>query len=94
LKFRVDTQADVTTVPISLAERERIPYARDREGTARGIAGRVKKYWDRLRVVIAGRVGPMRRWLRRRLHEVWNLFGMVHPAREPLLVDPKEREPA
>lgn len=55
LRFRVDTQADVTAMPISMAEREHIPYTRAREGTARGVTGRVKKYRGRLRVVIAGR---------------------------------------
>src|SRR5262245_35759438 len=55
LKFRVDTQADVTTIPISLAEKERLPYTRTREGAARGIVGKVKKFRNRLRVVIAGR---------------------------------------
>jgi hypothetical protein len=52
--FRVDTQADVATMPISLADREGIPYTKGRPGTGRRIAGRVKKYRDRLRVFIAG----------------------------------------
>ncbi len=55
MQFRVDTQADVTAIPTRLAEREAIPFAKVREGTARGIAGRVKKYRDRIRLVIAGR---------------------------------------
>lgn len=55
LKFRVDTQADVTTIPISLAEKEAIPFKKERPGTGRGIAGKITKYRDRIRVVIAGR---------------------------------------
>jgi hypothetical protein len=134
LKFRVDTQADVTGLPISLAEKEHIPYTRTREGMARGITGRIKKYRNRLQVVIAGRehdwpcdftepaidpqtnqplkdlspvlgragflddyavtvdsayliitrLGPLRRWVRGRLHELWKLFGMVHAEKRPL----------
>jgi hypothetical protein len=55
VKFRVDTQADVTTVPANLAEREFIPLKKERPGIGRGIAGKIKKYRDRIRVVIAGR---------------------------------------
>jgi hypothetical protein len=134
LKFRVDTQADVATVSVRVAEQEAIPFAKARPGTARGIAGKVRKYRDRLHVRIAGRehdwpcdftepaidaetrqllpdlarvlgragflgecavaidsdyliitrIGPLRRWLRRRLHNLWKLFGMVHPLDRPL----------
>jgi hypothetical protein len=55
LKFRVDSQADVTAVPISAAEREALPFTKSAAGTVRGIAGRVRKYRDRIRVVIAGK---------------------------------------
>ncbi len=132
--FRVDTQADVTTVPISLAEREAIPFTKTAAGSARGIAGKVGKYRDRIHLVIAGRehdwpcdftekaidhetlrplidlfpvlgragflgeyaiaidgdyliitrIGPLRRWLRRLLHALWRLIGMVHPVDRPL----------
>jgi hypothetical protein len=101
---------------------------------ARGIAGKVRKYRDRLQLLIAGRahdwpcdftepaidaetrqllpdlapvlgragflgeyafaidsdyliitrIGPLRRWLRRRLHQLWKLFGMVHSLERPL----------
>jgi hypothetical protein len=128
--FRVDSQADVTTVPIRLAEREALPFTKAAPGAARGVAGRVKKYRDRIRVRIAGRehdwpcdftepaldpetnqplpdlfpvlgragflgeyavaidsdyliitrLGPVRRWLRRWLHELWELTGSVHPS--------------
>jgi hypothetical protein len=134
VEFRVDTQADVTTIPISLAERERLSFARTRPGTARGISGKVVKYRDRVRVVIAGRehdwpcdftepaidpeskrpledlppilgragfldeyavaldsgyliitrIGPIRRWLRDRLHQLWAWSGMVHPEKRAL----------
>lgn len=55
LRFRVDTQADVMVIPVSEAEKERIPFTRTREGIAVGITGKVKKYRNRVRVVIAGR---------------------------------------
>jgi hypothetical protein len=134
LEFRVDTQADVAVVPIKLAERQALPFSRGRPGTGRGIAGKIKKYRNRLRVVIGGRehdwpcdftepaidpetaqalpdltpvlgragflddyavtvdssyliitrIGPLRRFLRRRLHELWKLFGLIHPGRRPL----------
>jgi len=129
IKFRVDTQADATAIPISLADREAIAFARTRPGTARGITGRIQKFRDRIHVVIAGkehnwpcdftesavdpeskrplpdlppvlgraglldkyavtadsgyliitRIGKIRRWLRRRLHELWTLCGMIQP---------------
>lgn len=134
LDFRVDTQADAAAIPVRLAEREAIPFSRTQDGTVRGVAGRVKKYRDRIRLVIAGRehdwpcdflepaidpqtnqplpdllpvlgragflqeyaitvdsdyltvtrIGPIRRWLRQRVQKLWKLFGMVHPANEPL----------
>jgi hypothetical protein len=55
VSFRVDTQADVTTMPISLARKEAIPFGTTRPGTARGIAGKVARYRDRIHLVIAGR---------------------------------------
>jgi hypothetical protein len=30
------------------------------------------------------RIGPIRRWIRERLHSLWKLFGMVHPTDQPL----------
>src|SRR5262249_5758189 len=53
--FRVDTQADLTTVPITTAQEEGIPFATDQPGTAYGLAGGVTKYRDRIRLRIAGR---------------------------------------
>jgi hypothetical protein len=134
LKFRVDTQADITTIPISVAEKEAIPFTKARAGTARGIAGKIAKYRDRIRVVIAGRehdwpcdftepatdpesnrpledlapvlgragflkeyaiavdsgyliitrIGPIRRWLRQQLHDLWTWSGLVHPEKQAL----------
>jgi hypothetical protein len=55
LLFRVDTQADFTTLPIPLAQREGIPFASTDTGIARGLTGHVTRYRDRLRLVIAGR---------------------------------------
>jgi hypothetical protein len=34
--------------------------------------------------LIVTRIGPVRRWLPKRLHELWILAGMVHPADRPL----------
>jgi hypothetical protein len=34
--------------------------------------------------LIVTRLGPIRRWLRRRLHDFWNLFGMVHSEKQSL----------
>jgi hypothetical protein len=134
LRFRVDPQADVTAVPIRLAEEQHLPYSRARQATARGMIGKVRKYRDRVRIVIAGRehdwpcdftepaidpetreplpglspvlgragllqeyvitmdseylvvtrIGPVRRWFRRRLHRLWELCRLVHPQDQPL----------
>jgi hypothetical protein len=134
LSFRVDTQADLTTVPITVARREGISFREDTPGRARGITGSVGKYRDRIRLLIAGqdhswpcdfvqaavdpetrrpfpeplpvlgragflehyaiavddgyliltRLGPIRRWWRRRLHVLWAWCGMIHPADRPL----------
>ena len=121
MTFRVDTQADLTTVPGRTALREGIPFSEDRVRVVRGIAGAAESHRDRIRVVIAGRehdwpcdftkpavdpatgralpdlspvfgraglldeyalavdsgyliltrLGPVRRWCRRRLYAVW-----------------------
>jgi hypothetical protein len=133
LLFRVDTQADLTTIPILVARREGIAFGTDHPGTAYGLTGAVEKFRDRLRLLIAGRehewpcdfvatpsppegrplpelssvlgragfldeyavaldsgyliltrLGPLRRWWRRRLHAVWEGLRLVHPLREPL----------
>jgi hypothetical protein len=55
LPFRIDTQADLTTLPIITAQREGIPFATDHSGTAYGLTGAVEKFRDRVRLQIAGR---------------------------------------
>ncbi len=55
LDFRVDTQADFTTIPITTARREGIPFSQERERRAIGLVGETATYRDRLRVVITGR---------------------------------------
>jgi hypothetical protein len=55
LNFRVDTQADVTTIPLRTAQRQAIPFTTARPGFSRGIAGKVKKYRRVVRLLIAGR---------------------------------------
>jgi hypothetical protein len=55
LPFRLDTQADLTTIPIAVAQREGIPFSTDHPGTAYGLAGAVEKFRDRVRLRIAGR---------------------------------------
>jgi hypothetical protein len=134
LRFRVDPQADFTTVPASIARQEGIPFSEERVRRIRGVAGASEVYRGRLRVVIAARehdwpcdfskaavdattgrplpdltpvlgragfldeyalgidsgyliltrLGPLRRWWRRRLHAVWLALGMVHPTEQPL----------
>jgi hypothetical protein len=126
----VDTQADFSAVPMTIAQREGIPYATDHPGEARGLVGTVAKFRDRIRVVIAGqehdwpcdfvdapavprlpelppvlgragflgdyavtidsgyliivRLGPIRRWWRKRLHFLWQAFGLVRSTGDPL----------
>lgn len=134
LDFRVDTQADLTSIPVPTARREAIPFSEARERTAVGLVGQTTTYRDRVRIVIAGRehdwpcdfvnppvprqpgqqprellpalgragfldeyaiavdsgylivtrIGPVRRWLRRLLHGLWKVAGVVHPADRPL----------
>src|SRR5437879_9749880 len=55
LYFRLDTQADFTSIPMEAARRERIPFAETRERRAIGLVGEATTYRDRLRIVIAGR---------------------------------------
>jgi hypothetical protein len=134
LPFRVDTQADLTAIPIPTARREGIAFGTEHPGTAYGLAGAVEKFRGRVRLLIAGRehdwpcdfvatpspppegrplpalspvlgraglldeyavaldsgyliltrLGPLRRWWRRRLHAVWLGLRLVHPLDEPL----------
>jgi hypothetical protein len=133
LDFRVDTQADLTSLPVWTARRERILFSEGRQHTAIGLVGETTAYRDRVRNVIAGRehewpceflsspppgpgqqprellpvlgragfldeyavavdsgylivtrIGPVRRWLRQRLHGPWKVAGLVHPVEQPL----------
>ncbi len=134
LTFRVDTQADLSVIPLRTAQEERIPFSEERQGHAIGLVGETTRYRDRIHVVVAGRehdwpcdfvkvpvqratgrphpdllpvlgragflaeyaiavdsgyltitrIGPIRRWLRVRLQQLWKFFGMVHPTEQPL----------
>ncbi|HEV3258863.1 MAG TPA: hypothetical protein VG013_18480 [Gemmataceae bacterium] len=55
VRFRVDTAADLTSVPIKKALRERIPFGQGNPGVTRGLAGGVARFRDEIRIVIAGR---------------------------------------
>jgi hypothetical protein len=34
--------------------------------------------------LVITRLGPVRRWWQRRLHAIWQAFGMIHPPDRPL----------
>jgi hypothetical protein len=53
--FRVDTQADFTTIPIDIAQDEGIPFEMNRPGTAYGLTGAAETFRDRVCLKIAGR---------------------------------------
>ena len=53
--FRVDTQADFTSIPIPTAQGQAIPFSEARERTAIGLVGQTTAYRDRIRVLIGGR---------------------------------------
>src|ERR1700737_1969676 len=55
LDFRVDTQADFTSIPTQTARREGIPFSEAQERTAVGLVGESSTYRDRVLIVIAGR---------------------------------------
>lgn len=55
LLFRVDTQADLTSIPIDTAREEGIPFATNHPGISYGLTGTVEKFRDRMRLRIAGR---------------------------------------
>jgi hypothetical protein len=72
LDFRVDTQADLTTIPLQTARREGLPFSEAHERTAIGLVGETSTYRDRVRVVLAGRE-----------HDWPCHFIRVPPSREP-----------
>src|SRR6266516_2434677 len=53
LLFRVDTQADFTTIPVEIARREQIGFQEQHKVDVFGIAGTAEAYRDRIRVVLA-----------------------------------------
>jgi len=55
LYFRIDPGADLTAVPISVAQQEGISFRETIPGVARGLVGAVARFRDRIRIVIAGR---------------------------------------
>jgi hypothetical protein len=46
VRFHVDTAADLTVIPLRIAEAERIPFSRANPGSAIGIVGSVEKFRD------------------------------------------------
>ncbi len=55
LPFRVDTQADFTTIPVDTARHERIPFTTAHRGTAHGLTGAVEKFRGVVRLRIGRR---------------------------------------
>jgi hypothetical protein len=55
LDFRIDTQADFTTIPIETARSQGIPFSEAEERTVVGLVGETTVYRGRVRLVIAGR---------------------------------------
>jgi hypothetical protein len=55
LRFRVDPQADFTTIPARTALQEAIPISEERVRPVRGMTGASEAYRGHIRLVIAGR---------------------------------------
>jgi hypothetical protein len=55
LFFRIDTQADFTSIPVQVARDEHIPFSEAQERTVFGLVGETRAYRDRVHLVIAGR---------------------------------------
>ena len=53
--FKLDTGADLTTIPIPVAEQKGLSFTRDHPGTAIGIVGIAEKYAGSLHVRISGK---------------------------------------
>jgi hypothetical protein len=53
--FVVDTGADLTVIPVSLAERDGIPFPRTPAGVARGLLGQLPRFLGTFHVALAGR---------------------------------------
>lgn len=54
IRFAVDTGADLTTIPVWLAEEHGIPFRRAVQGSAIGLLGSVEKYRDSIHFRISG----------------------------------------
>jgi hypothetical protein len=80
LDFRVDTQADFTSIPISTAQREGLPFSQAQERAVVGLVGEAVSYRDQVRIVIAGR------------EHIWTC-DFIKPSREPAR-EPRELLPA
>src|SRR5207302_9947579 len=55
LPFRIDTGADCSAVPVSVARKEAIPFQETQGSTAAGLVGAAPTFRDPLRVAIPGR---------------------------------------
>jgi len=55
IRFRIDTGADVTTIPVTKARNDRISFREGQPGRAQGLAGVVGLFRGRIHVLIAGR---------------------------------------
>jgi hypothetical protein len=55
LDFRIDTQADFTTIPIQTAQSQAIPFSEAQERTVFGLVGETTTYFDRVRILIVGK---------------------------------------
>lgn len=72
LDFRVDTQADFTSIPVAEALERGIPFSQEHQRTVVGLVGETTTYLDAVRVMIAGR------------EHIWPCYFVKLPApREP-----------
>ena len=135
LRFRIDTGADFSAMPLSVARNEGIAHQATQKTLVAGLVGATGKYRDRIRVIIAKRehdwpcefvdvpnparertpdhllnfgvlgragflddyaftidgeyfilwrVGPLQRWIRKLVHRVWEVLGMVYNLQKPV----------
>src|SRR5260370_35536766 len=59
LDFRVDTQADLITIPAQLARREGIPFSEEQQRMAIGLGGEPIPYRTRVGIAMSG---PQTNW--------------------------------
>jgi hypothetical protein len=55
LRFRVDTQSDLSVIPLPLARKEGLHFSEADPVVVRGLVGTTQAYRGRLRLLIAGR---------------------------------------